>query len=112
MSLNSLIIQTLSPTGVPVDFQRYRGNDTTYITFFEYNDQGALYADDEEKRSRHSIQVKVSSKGNITSLVKQVHNLMISAGFTKNNYYDQYENDTETYHKVMRFYYITKTEEE
>lgn len=112
MSLNKLIIQTLSPTNVPVNFHKYSGSESTYITFFEINDQGAIYADDEEKRANHSIQVKVSSNGNIDNLVKQVHDLMTAAGFTKRNYFDQYENDTETYHKVMRFYYVESTEEE
>jgi hypothetical protein len=112
MSLNSLIIQTLAPTGVPVDFHKYSGSSSTYITFFEINDQGILYADDLEKRSNHSIQVKVTSKGNITGLVKQVHDLMTAAGFIKRNYFDQYENETETYHKVMRFYFVQNTEEE
>jgi hypothetical protein len=112
LSLNKLIIQTLAPTNVPVDFHKYSGSESTYITFYEINDQGLLYADDVEKRANHSIQVKVSSKGNIVGLVKQVHNLMIAAGFTKRNYFDQYENDTETYHKVMRFYFVENTEEE
>lgn len=110
--MNSLIIQTLSPTGVPVDFQRYNGSETAYITFLEINNQGTLFADDNEKRVRHHIQVKVSSRGNLTNLVKQVEELMKKAGFSKNNYYDQYDNETETYHKVMRFYFVSKNEEE
>jgi hypothetical protein len=112
MSINSLIIDTLSSTGVPVDFHNYSGTVDTYITFFEISDIGALYGDDGEKKSRHHIQVKVSSKRNITTLVKQVHNLMIGAGFIKNNYYDQYDNDAETYHKVMRFYFFRNAGEE
>jgi hypothetical protein len=112
MSINSLIIDTLSSTGVPVDFHNYSGIEDTYITFFEISDTGVLYADDEEKKSRHHLQVKVSSKGNLTTLVKQVHTLMIGAGFTKNNYYDLYDDEAETYHKVMRFYFFRNAGEE
>lgn len=105
MSLNNLIISTLAPTGVPVAFQKYTGTLTTYVSFFEYNQQGALFADDVEKRTRHAIQVDVWSKGNYGTLVEQVRSLMTDAGFTRNSEGEFYENDTSMYHKYMRFYY-------
>jgi hypothetical protein len=109
VSLNKLIIDTLSPLSVPVDFRIYEGEATTYITFYEISDQGVLYGDDQEKKSEHLIQVKVTSKGNLTNLVEGVHRLMISAGFTKNAYFDDFEFETRTYHKVMRFYYVSNS---
>lgn len=105
MSLNQLIISTLAPTGIPVTFQSYTGNATTYITFFEYNQQGALFADDTEQRTRYSVQVDVWSKGNYAELVEQVRTLMLDAGFFRNSEGELYENDTRTYHKYFRFYY-------
>lgn len=105
MNLNSLIIATLTPTNVPVSFQKYSGSSTTYITFFEYNQQGALFADDLERETRHSIQVDIWSKGNYGALVEQVRILLTDAGFTRNSENEFYEDDTQTFHKVMRFYF-------
>lgn len=105
MNLNSLVISTLASTGIPVSFQVYKGNATTYITFFEYNQQGALFADDTEQRTQYSVQVDVWSKGNYKNVVEQVRELMTSAGFTRNSEGELYENDTKTFHKYFRFYY-------
>lgn len=105
MSLNDLITTTLAPTKVPVHFQKYTGKATTYITFFEYNQQGILFADDSEQRTRHSMQVDVWSTGDYDSLVEQVKELLRNEGFTRNSETEFYENDTQTYHKVLRFYF-------
>lgn len=103
--MNSLIINTLRPTNVPVHFQVYPGTESTYITFFEYNQQGSLYVDDFEERARHSIQVDVWSNGNYSSLVTQVRSLMTNSGFRRNSEAEFYEDETKTFHKVFRFYY-------
>jgi hypothetical protein len=105
MNLNTLILSTLSPTNVPVAFQVYTGTATTYITFFEYNQQGKLFADDTEKSTQHSIQVDVWSTGNYSVLVEQVRSLMIGQKFIRNSETEFYENDTKVFHKVFRFYY-------
>lgn len=105
MNLNSLIISALAPTKVPVDFLKYRGSLTTYITFFEYNQQGVLYGDDEEIKTRHSLQVDIYSKGNYLSLVEQVKTLLKGIGFIRNFETEFYEDDTQIYHKVLRFYF-------
>jgi len=105
VNLNSLVISTLAPTGVKVSFQTYTGSDTTYITFYEYNQQGALFADDTEQRTQYSIQVDVWSKGNYKNVIEQVRALMTSAGFIRNSEGELYENDTKTFHKYFRFYY-------
>lgn len=103
--MNKLIIDTLKPTGVPVRFQVYNGEKDTYITFFEYNQMGALYTEDVEDKTRHSIQVDVWSKGNYSLLVAQVRELMLNAGFTRNSENEFYEDDLQVFHKVFRFYY-------
>lgn len=105
MNLNNLIISTLAPTGVKVSFQTYTGSDTTYITFFEYNQQGALFADDVEQNTRYSVQVDVWSKGNYKNIVEQVRELMTNVGFIRNSEAELYEDDTKIFHKVFRFYY-------
>lgn len=103
--MNSLIISTLKPTGVPTYPLNYPGKETTYITFFEYNQMGALFVEDEEEETQHSYQVDVWSQGNYTALVKQVRELMTAAGFTRNSEAEFFEGDTKMNHKVFRFYY-------
>ncbi|MFD2681214.1 hypothetical protein [Bacillus seohaeanensis] len=108
MSLNSLIISTLNSLA-PVAFQKYKGSEDTYITFFEYNQGAAVSADDDETVTRHSIQVDVWSKGDYTDLVKEVKAKMKQVGFTKNYETELYEEEAEDviiYHKVLRFYYF------
>ena len=51
----------------------------------------------------HFIQVDVWSKTDYTSLVKDIHESMLTTNFIKQQYHDLYEPDTKAYHKVMRF---------
>lgn len=103
--MNSLIINTLKPTNIPVAFQVYSGDESTYITFFEYNQMSALRAEDVEVRTQHSIQVDVWSQGNYSTLVDQVRSLMVNAGFERITEHEFYESETRTFHKSFRFYY-------
>lgn len=105
MILNKLIEDTLAPLNVPISFQNYSGNATTYITYFEYNQGGALYADDEEKKTNYSIQVDIWSKANYKNLEIQVKDLLSKAGFTRVASGEFYENDTKFHHKYFRFNY-------
>jgi hypothetical protein len=50
------------------------------------------------------VQVDVWSKTDYTDLVKSIHQKMLTAGFTKQNFYDLYEQDLGIYHKAMRFF--------
>lgn len=106
MSINSLIINTLSPVDVPVRFQELTkedGSPDTYITFFFINENGMLFADDEEVQTAYFLQVDVFSRGNYTTLVEQVKSRLKEIGFVRTNAVDLYERDTKIYHKAMRF---------
>jgi hypothetical protein len=109
--MNGLIIDTLQDLA-PTDYLKYRGSETTYITFFEYNQNGALNADDEELYANHSYQVDIFSKGNYLTLIKQVKERLKGIGFTRTFETEFFENDTGLYHKVLRFYFVSKNEEE
>lgn len=112
MSINKLIVDTLNPLNVPVEFETYEGEDDPYITFFCYNEQGEAFADDEEVATGLYMQVDVWSKGNIEQLKTDVINLLKGVGFKRKNGQDLYELDTKIYHKVLRFFYFTENEEE
>ena len=102
--MNKLILTALKDIGVPVRFQTYTGSEESYITFFTYLDRPELHSDDKELITGNFIQIDVWSKRDYTDLVDLVHQNMIDAGFIKLNFYDLYETDTKTYHKVMRFF--------
>jgi len=106
MSLNSLIISMLQPLDVPVAFQHYTGQATTYITFFEFAVNGALYGDDKELKSDHAVQVDIWSVGDYTDLVRQVKETLINIGFIRTYETELYEEDTKIFHKVFRFNFI------
>lgn len=109
MNLNSLILSTLAPLNVPVSYMVYTGTATTYVTFQEYNLVPTFHAEDSEQAVRRSIQIDVWSTGNYNAVVDRVEELMLAAGFSRNNIYDAgYDNTFKTYHKIMRFY-LTQT---
>ena len=103
--INTLVMDTLSPLKIPVSFQKYTGNETAYITFFEYLQQSESFADNMETCIGHYIQVDVWSKEDYTILVDSIVNEMTKAGFRKTTQTEMYENETQTYHKVLRFFY-------
>ncbi|QNG60390.1 hypothetical protein H4O14_02360 [Bacillus sp. PAMC26568] len=108
--MNVLILNALSNVGVPVAFQSYRGKSKTYITFFIAGEGPALHADNKEVKTWYLIQVDIWSKTDYTNLAKTVKEKMKLAGFRRSSSQDLYENDTEIYHKAMRFYYSSTPE--
>lgn len=104
MSINQAVMTALKEIGVPVRFQTYTGTADSYITFFTYLEKPEQHADDKERTTGYYVQIDVWSKGDYTNLVNAVHKKMLAAGFTKQYFYDLYENDLKIYHKAMRFF--------
>ena len=102
--INKLVAEALKPLKVPVSFQKYSGKESTYITFFNYLEQGEQYADNQEKATGYYIQVDVWGKNDYTEVVEKVENYMKASGFTRTSAADLFEEDTKIYHKVMRFF--------
>lgn len=104
MSTNELILNTLKPLGVPVDFhESSNGNANTYITFFWVNERGSLFEDDDEKETDYLLQVDVWSRVDYTSIVNQTKDLLKAVGFFRTNEQGLYEKDTKIYHKAITF---------
>lgn len=112
MNVNQLIIDTLSPLGIPVSRATYNNTAETYIVFVEYNQAPRMSADDEEYITKHFYQVDVFSSGNFTLLVKDVKRLMKEAGFGRMFESETYDNDMKKYRKILRFNYDSKIGEE
>lgn len=105
MTINQLVLNALKTLGVPVQKLVYTGTQSTYITYFFYNERGILTADDAEEMARHSIQVDVWGKGDIESLAESVKEKMIAIGCSRVGFFEDYEKDTKLYHKAYRFYF-------
>lgn len=113
MSINKLIIDILEPLNVPVKFQTYEGEETTYITFFTYLEQGESYSDDLEDTTGFYVQIDLWSKGNLEKIKENTIKLLKANGFIKRTVHDApYEPDTGIFHKVLRFFYYENKEDE
>lgn len=110
--INKLVIDALKPLGVPVGFQKYSGQEQTYITFHEYLQSGEEFVEDMEAFTGHYIQVDVWSKVDYTALVGNVKTLLMPAGFKRLDEADFYEADTGLYHKGLRFFYLESREDD
>lgn len=104
--IKGLIKNALSSLNVPVSFQKYTGNASTYITFHEYFITGEEYSEDEETFTGHYVQVDLFSLTDYEELVNQILSIMNEAGFRRLDEIDLYENDTGLYHKGIRFFYL------
>lgn len=110
MSLFNNIKTALTPLNIPVKRLGLSKEDTEknyqqYIIVTEYNQQGVLYADNEETATSHSIQISLFTKINYIETAKQIKGLLKNIGFTRTNEYELYEDDTGYYHKIIRLNY-------
>jgi hypothetical protein len=105
--INKLIKDTLSPLGVHVSFQTYSGNEKTYITFFSYNEQGQEWAENKEIATCFYVQVDIWSKSDYVKLEEKVKQAMEKAQFKRISAQELYESDTKTFHKALRFAYVS-----
>lgn len=122
MSLFDKIKSALTPIvdkdNKPIPVKRLRLSSTDvsknydqYIIVTFYNTQGALFADDEEIQTAHSIQLSLFTRLNFENTVKQIKSLLKPLGFSRQNEYEIYEEDTGYYHKVIRFIFVENTED-
>lgn len=79
------------------------------ITFFELNNTGDSYADNQEIASDISFQIDIWSKNSTSAIHTKVDEIMKNIGFFRYSVADLYESDTKVYHYAMRY---RKVEEE
>lgn len=73
------------------------------ITFFEIDNIGSFYADDQEQGSAVYIQIDIWSKGSTSAIAEEVDKTMKGLGYGRTSAADLYELDTLTFHKAMRY---------
>lgn len=82
-------------------------NEYPRITFFEITNFDANYADDAAYSSRMVYQMDIWSKENPDPVAVEVDRVMKSIGFSRAGGADFYEDDTQVFHRALR-YGITK----
>ncbi len=82
----------------PPDF-----TDLPLLTYFEVDNIGNLYADDQEIGSEIVFQIDLWSQASLSSYALAVDDIMTGLGFARITSQDLYEVDTKIYHKVMRY---------
>lgn len=73
------------------------------ITYFEVDNFGNLFADDQEVGSEILYQVDLWSKASTTAIAKEVDTIMIGLDFIRQSSQDLYETDTKIFHKAMTY---------
>lgn len=101
--MNNEITAALKTLNIPVSFLHYSGDESTYITFFFYDEINEESSDDEEEIEGYYPQIDLWSNSDCTLLVLQIKAAMKSAGFIFTNKQDLYEKDTGIYHIALRF---------
>lgn len=104
--MNKLIIDTLSPLGLPIFFIEQGENNSYPQIVFNVRENPWTFSDDKEEGTRYDINMSLLSKGDFLETKKQIENLMIKAGFVKGRpTYPEYVAPLECYTILLRFSY-------
>lgn len=104
--MNKLIIETLSPLGLPIFFIEQGENNSYPQIVFNIRENPWTFSDDKEEGIRYDINMSLLSKGDFLETKKQIENLMVEAGFIKGrNSYPEYVPSLECYAILLRFSY-------
>jgi hypothetical protein len=82
----------------PTDF-----TNLPVASYFELDNTGSLYADDQEIGSEFIYQIDLWGKSSLTALAQAVDTIMIGLNFNRIASRDLYESDTKILHKLMQF---------
>lgn len=89
---------------VPVAHLRYKGRETTFVTWTITGENPALSADNTPLYSVVTVDVDVFSKGNYLALAAEIKRLMLENDWVwVGDSPEQFEEDTELYHKTISF---------
>lgn len=82
--------------------------DNTKAPYIEYevlNEEGSLFAENEEIETNYRIQIDVFTKGSYTEIVKAIKNVMKENDFMKEFGGSLYEKEAKLFHYILRFNY-------
>ena len=99
--IHNEIKQALETLGVPVEFHTYSGDETTYITYFQFDEEASFNANDQEIATNLYYQINVISKDNYRQLVKDTKQKMSEMGGIRLNEQELFLK--EYYQRSIRF---------
>ena len=73
------------------------------LSYFEVDNTGSLYADDQEIGSEITFQIDLWGRAGLSNYKNAVNTIMTGLGFSRKASPDQYEKDAQIYHSPMRF---------
>lgn len=76
---------------------------TPYIEYEIINGFGDDFAENKEISTQYIVQVDIYSTCDYSNIEEMVFNKMIEAGFNRDKEADLFEDDTQLFHKAMRF---------
>lgn len=76
-----------------------------YIEYEVLNEEGSLYAENEEIETNYRIQIDIYTQGNYEEIVKTIKSLMKENKFMKEFGGSLFEEKTKLFHYVLRFNY-------
>jgi len=74
-----------------------------YIEYEVIDENGSLYAENEEIATNYRVQVDIFTNESYTAIRKAVKEVMKENGFTKEFGGSLYEKDTKLFHYILRF---------
>ena len=89
-----------------VFFQNSTNRNYPYITFFIFDENGHVFADDVEQATNIYVQMDIWSKGDYSEIERLVKEVMNLGGFARTSSADLYEEENNIYHKAIRFHYL------
>lgn len=91
-------------TKIPIAFLKYRGKETTYITYQELRNSDALNGDDKVIYTASTYDLDIYSIGNYLNIISKIKEKMFANDYTwVEDSQDMYEEDTKLYHKTITF---------
>lgn len=91
---------------IPVEFLRYDGKETTYVTYMETDINNSYAGDNEILGYVSYYDFDIYSKKNYSNIVKKIKKIMKDNGFIwqpSRTSQDMYEADTGYFHKTLCF---------
>lgn len=73
------------------------------VTYYEQDNRPSLWGDNRELGSEITFVVDIWAKASTTAIADAVDRVMASLGFVREFAGDLYEQDTQVYHKAMRY---------
>ena len=89
-----------------VFFQNSTNRNYPYITFFMFDENRRVFADDVEQATNIYVQIDIWSKCDYSEIERLVKEVMNSGSFIRTSAIDLYEEDINIYHKAIRFHYL------